>query len=242
MKFSLPKINPFVIVYWGIAIATAYHTAWGAATTMQGAQPEQTIWWWAQGLAFAMAIDFTMVAVASKIRSRNKIEWRIDASYLLTFAILAIASAYFQLLYAWAHATNIEPLAGVSQYWQSTLSGLIDARIVIAPLALPLIATLYTVAGLGKGGEVQSKGKSKRNVAQKPAIQVAKDQRQLSDGQTVLALPDAIRIEDNEGKVARYVCPGCDKELSVSGWCRHKRTCNAYLSLQEVASNANGHH
>lgn len=242
MKYSIPKINPFVLVYWGIALATAYHTAWGAATTMQGAQQEATIFWWLQGIAFALAIDFTMVAVASKIRGRNKIDWKIDAPYLVTFAVVAIASTYFQLLYAWAHTTSIAPnVGGVAQVWVERLQGLIDARVVIAPLALPLIAVLYTIAGLGKGGEVQSRIQKTRNVTQSPqskvAIHVDSGRPQLSAG----TLPEGERIEDDEGKLAGYACPGCGKELSISGWSRHKRSCDQYLELQSVAQ-VNGHH
>ena len=255
MRFSLPRFNGFTIVYWVIAIATAQHTAWGAATTMQGAQPsaiEMAAFWWLQGIAFAIAIDFTMVAVATKIRSRNKLDWKVDGPYIATFAMVAIASAYFQLLYAWGHATELQTMGGVAPEWQERLQGLIAARIVIAPVALPVIATLYTIAGLGKGGEVQSKGRavqsspaqslqSTRNPAQSVTIEVANDRPALPENAQSKALPEPQRIAADDGKLTGWICPGCGKELSISGWSRHKKTCGEYLSLQAV-THTNGRH
>lgn len=245
MRLSLPHINWFTVVYWMIAIATAQHTAWGAATTMQGSQSGVAWIWWLQGLAFAIAIDFTMVAVAMKIRGRNKVYWRNDITYIVTFAVAAILSAYFQLLYGWAHATELQTVGGIAPEWQDRLQGLIAARVVIAPVALPLIATLYTIAGLGKGGEAQPKVRNGQGAAQSPrnpvAIEVATNQPALPANSQSASLPEPQRIDDLEGKLAGWVCPGCGKELSISGWSRHRRTCNEYVSLQQI-THSNGRH
>lgn len=149
----------YKLVYWVIAAATAQHTAWGAATTMQGSGSENAPLWWFQGLAFAIAIDVSMVLVATKIRSGN----RANAfRYALTFASVALLSSYFQLLYAWAHISVLPAGEGVSTDWKTQLQALVDARLLIAPFALPAISIAYTIAGFGKGGEKAS-NRSGRN-------------------------------------------------------------------------------
>lgn len=157
----------FKMAYWVIAGATAQHTAWGAAITMQGLSDEGKWWWWAQGLAFAIGIDFLMVMVASKIRSGvppQRLFGKLPFNwYIVTFVMVALFSTYFQLLYAWKHISDLNPGNGVTPDWKANLEGLINARIIIAPLALPLVATLYTLGGLGKGGEKASRPASNGN-------------------------------------------------------------------------------
>jgi hypothetical protein len=243
----------FKFVYWVIAIATAQHTAWGAATTMQGALPDAStlqLGWWLQGAFFAIAVDYSMVMIATKIRSgtsaaRTMRLWKIAIPlnwYTIAFVVVAILSSYFQLLYAWAHATPLESAGGISAEWIARLQSLIDARIAIAPFALPSIAILYTFGGFGKGGEAQSKA---RNVAtptqsmQSPrtvdTISVEREVAELSAGSQLRQLPGPTQRRDGEVLLG-YVCPGCNKELSISGWSRHKRTCPKY-----VAMISNGH-
>jgi hypothetical protein len=82
-------------------------------------------------------------------RLRFSINW-----YVVAFVVVALLSFYFQMLYAWRHATPLNTSGGITDVWLARLQSLVDARVVVAPLALPLIATIYTVAGLGKGGEV----------------------------------------------------------------------------------------
>lgn len=246
-------LDPFKLVYWVIAIATAQHTAWGAATTMQGAQPLDPIalaGWWAQGLAFAAGIDFLMVMVATKIRSGAtvSIAWYRNW-YVLTFTVVAIVSFYFQLVYAWQHATPLVTSGGVAEEWLIRLQGIINARIVIAPAALPLVATFYTLGGLGKGGEVKKPQSQSRNGLQSsqsrsnPIANELRIEREplsqptapaLSAGQT-----KAMERRGSEGELLGYICPGCGKALSVSGWSRHRGTCKQLQSL--IVEYTNGH-
>lgn len=249
---SLFKMDKFKMVYWAIAIATAQHTAWGAATTMQGAQPiegMQLAGWWVQGLFFAIAIDYTMVMVATKVRSGTSASQYIDLKilripinwYTLTFVAVAILSSYFQLLYAWVHSSQLLSGGGVTIQWTERLQSLIDARIVIAPFALPIIATLYTIGGLGKGGEAQSKprnvaqpSQSSRNVDATDAIYIDTEQpQQHALSAPKLQLPAPKKLLDSSGKLRGYICPGCGVDLSVSGWSRHKKTCEHLNILVE---------
>lgn len=236
----------FKIVYWVIAAATAQHTAWGAATTMQGLQSEGAVWWWAQGLAFAIGIDFLMVMVATKVRSGAISQkyrlWRLAIPinwYIVTFAAVALLSSYFQLLYAWKHIDTLHTGAGVASEWVARLQGIINARVVIAPLALPLIATLYTIGGLGRGGEIAKN----RNVMQSPRNPVAShievELPELAQPVQPKLLPGATQMRNEAGELQGYICPACKKELSVSGWSRHKRSCPQYAAM--VAS-SNGHY
>lgn len=242
MRLPTVNVNLFRLVYWVIAIATAQHTAWGAATTMQGAEPTSAtaaILWWLQGLAFAVAIDFSMVTVATKIRtgvtekSQSARFW-----YIATFLLVAISSTYFQMVYAWHHANQLHVGTGVSSEWQLRLQGLIEARIVIAPLILPLIATFYTFGGFGKGGEVQKAQPRERNFAttMQPVRNPIAEPLQIGKPAGAPALVDrlrpAIERRNDNGELLGYVCPGCNKALSVSGWSRHKRTCIDYLALE----------
>lgn len=230
----------FKIVYWVIAIATAQHTAWGAATTMQGTQGEGALWWWLQGLAFAIAIDVSMVMVATKIRNRGNcnVIW-----YAITFGMVAIFSSYFQLLYSWSHISELQRGAGVAIEWFNRLDGLIAARLIVAPLALPAISILYTLAGLGKGGETMRR-KSQREVATSatnttPKIAVSVDQLPMPN---YLKLPAGLQwhnggyVERNGSTIVAYTCPGCGNQLSIAGWSRHKKSCKQYIAIT-----SNGH-
>lgn len=223
---KLIQMDKFRLVYWVIAIVTAQHTAWGAATTMQGSQGEGTLVWWLQGLGFAIGIDFLMVMVATKIRggTSHRHKW-----YLLTFATVASISFYFQLLYTWEHSDVLNTGSGIAQAWITRLQGLVDARVIIAPLALPLVATLYTIGGLGKGGEAQSK----RNVANKLhnlAVQPDRQSGAISIEKPqplqLAAKAQGIAIRNEKGLVVGWRCPGCNKDLSISGWSRHRHSCS----------------
>ncbi len=237
------RFNAFQLVYWVIAAATAQHTAWGAATTMQGMQPEVATMWWLQGIAFAIAIDASMILVATKIRTGTSASqylklWRVRIPinwYTVTFATVAIVSFYFQLLYAWAHAQPLPNVGGIAQEWIDRLQGVINARIVIAPLALPMIATLYTLGGFGKGGEAQSKQRNVATVAQPrrnpDATYIAVKVDELQQPAPQRQLPDGSKLRDSDGKLIGYVCPGCGNQLSISGWSRHKKSCQQYQLL-----------
>jgi len=239
----------FKVVYWVIAIATAQHTAWGAATTMQGTQGEGEIWWWLQGLAFAIAVDVSMVMVATKIRSGNN---RNARWYALTFAFVAILSSYFQLIYAWSHISLLQAGSGIAIEWMQRLQGLIDARLIIAPFALPVISIFYTIAGLGKGGEkLQPKGQRENQPSATSTTRIAVDVDRLSASDH-LELPNGLQwhnggyVERNGDAIVAYTCPGCGKQLSIAGWSRHKKSCKRYIAttgnghLETISINGNG--
>ena len=63
-----------------------------------------------------------------------------------------------------------------------------------------------------------------------PAIRVAREVASLHSGSAMKALPGATQLRDDGGELRGYICPGCNKELSISGWSRHKKTCNVYVA------------
>ena len=232
---ELFAIDKFKLAYWIIAIATGQHTAWGAARIMQGAQPPNDNWWWLQGIAFAIAIDYTMIMVAAKIRDGNKSN---PKRYIAAFILTAILSFNFQLLYAWAHAEPLQQGGGVAINWVQTLQNWIDSQIVIVPSALPLVAIVYTIAGLGRGGEAQRRPQRDATPVQ-PRIEVSVEKLQAP---LQPALPSGLQwhnggyVERNGDTIVAYICPGCNKQLSIAGWSRHKKSCKLY-----VAAISNGH-
>jgi hypothetical protein len=141
-------MNVFTLVYLCIAAATAHHTAWGAAFTMQGQPPADLLGqaaWWCSGALFAVAVDVSMLAISRAIRAgRERTRW-----LLLAFALVSAASMFTQLLYAAHHAAPLPLSEGVAPAWAAALQPLVDARVVVIPLLLPALALLYTFAGVG---------------------------------------------------------------------------------------------
>lgn len=244
---GLLHFDMFKAVYWVIALATAQHTAWGASTTMQGSGNEGAVEWWLQGVAFAIAVDFTMVMVATKIRtgsaSSHKLRlWKLRLSinwYAVTFIFVAAASFYFQLLYAWSHAQALATAGGVADEWTNRLQPLIDARIVIAPAALPFIATLYTLGGFGKGGEVATRNAT-QPLERSITTTIPGDKPVRVEKIATPLLTEGNKIRNGDGVIVGHICPGCGKELSRSGWSRHKKTCSELLEMVEVRNESKG--
>lgn len=146
--------DPVRAVYVGVALATGYHTAWGAAVIMQGqlpagALPQVQVGWWLQGLLFAIGVDFSMFVIAGRLRHRGK-TLSESAILIVAFIVTALASSYFQLVYAFNHAGAISPGAGVSPYWQGVIQPLMDAGVVFAAVLLPVIAVLYALADIAQ--------------------------------------------------------------------------------------------
>lgn len=167
------RISLFTLVYFIIAIATAHHTSWSAATVMNGAMPSDAntialIGWWLSGLAFAIAVDVSMFAVAARIREGER-----NVGFVVAFAFVALMSTYTQLLYAWAHVQPLHALGnGVSAEWIANLQWLIDLRIVLLPLALPVISVLYTIAGIGGHAQAHEGNAPSVSVAPQPIIPI----------------------------------------------------------------------
>ena len=148
------NVSMFELIYIGVAVTTFIHTAWATATVFEGPIPDGSLFpldaasgelwlWWITGALMAITIDVGMFVIARRFRSAgNAMRWTLGG----TFVVLAASSFLMQLLYTVSHTQEIEMTTGVVDYWQTALTPLIEARVVIFPLMLPVFATLYTIA------------------------------------------------------------------------------------------------
>lgn len=51
----------------------------------------------------------------------------------------------------------------------------------------------------------------------------------------------AVQIRNEGGILVGYTCPGCGKQLSISGWSRHKKSCREYQQIELTEFSTNGH-
>lgn len=138
-------IHPFEILYLAIAIATFQHTAWTASYLFEGPQAEGRTTWIVQGALIAIAVDVGMLMTSRFLvgaRGRQKVV------LVSAFVIAAITSFFFQLVYMAIHTPTVTVSAGVNASWSAFLNNVIEARVLIIPLALPVLATVYTMARL----------------------------------------------------------------------------------------------
>lgn len=147
MKF---KTLLFEAMYLSIAVTTFAHTAWAASTIFEGASPGTPFSffdsWHRTGALMAISIDVGMLIVALFLTStRNRAQTVVLS---ISFALLALSSFYFQVIYAMAHAEPVVAGSGVTPYWLEVLRPFVDARVVLVPALLPGFATIYTLASI----------------------------------------------------------------------------------------------
>lgn len=137
------RINPFEWLYIAISIATFTHTSWGASMSFEGNFPTdegERFQWYLAGILIAIAIDVGMFLSARYVAKTRSIMMGV------AFLVAAVSSFYMQVLYIYHHSPIISSGAGVSTYWVDTLKGLIEARVIILPLLLPVLAVVYTIS------------------------------------------------------------------------------------------------
>lgn len=147
------KINWFEVVYLAIALATFQHTMWAAATVFEGPMPEiphSPEWnrWHFNGSLLAIAIDIGMLITARELRKSYGKPWNWKITMGIAFLSLAVASLYTQILFSVFHTQEFDIGTGVSDYWEEYLSPIIQARVFLVPLMLPLFATIFTFASM----------------------------------------------------------------------------------------------
>lgn len=154
-KFHLTNEQIYGLIYYAIAVATAKHSAWAYSSTMEGLQPAldwakfngsfADFWsllglgvWFMWGLLAAIAVDVGMFTVAKNIRESQN---RNLLGMYLTYAMVALISAYFQVMYSLQHASAFTPVEGVP-LWVNTAY---VWRFLIVPVSLPLMSVGYTL-------------------------------------------------------------------------------------------------
>ncbi len=155
MKGKINSEFVYSLIYYAIAVATAKHSAWAYSTTMEGLEPKidwatvgfniagawsigGLVIWFMWGLLAAMAVDVGMFLVAKQIREAKN---RNLLGLYLTYAMVALISAYFQVMYALQHAAQFTPVEGVP-IWVNTAY---LWRFLIVPVSLPLMSVGYTL-------------------------------------------------------------------------------------------------
>ncbi len=137
--------NIFMLVYVAVAIATFRHSAFAFAS-IEGVKPDALvplIFWWLIGALGAAAVDIGMAAIVISLLSGHQAKWLVWALF-----VLAGFSAYTQLVFS-AHKAVDYPLGQVAQ-WLAWLEYVLDARVVLLPLVLPLFALIYAMAAKGQ--------------------------------------------------------------------------------------------
>ena len=141
--FARDFFSPFEIIYLAIAVTTFDHTAWGSAFLFEGAVVDSWVWWF-KGDLMAFAIDVGMVFISKFLQ--NASNWKEVLSLSVSFVVASIISFYFQMVYIYSHTPTVPRGDGVTNYWQTVLTPILDARVVWLPFALPLLATIITIS------------------------------------------------------------------------------------------------
>lgn len=148
--------TPFEVLYLFIALATLDHTIWASAFLFEGAEPPiDDGLWRAKGLIIAIAVDFGMLG-ASKLLQKSS-SWGHGLALTISFLFAALISFYFQMIYILFHTPVFVMSTGVNAYWQNVLQPFVDARVLVLPLALPLLATAYTVSRIYEHRRTETK-------------------------------------------------------------------------------------
>lgn len=124
-------VTIFRLLYWAVVVATFRHSAAGFATLEHG-----NLWF---GALSALAVDVGMMLAAEHLQRR------VTPALVAGLAVAAAASVYSQFLYAVVNADAIAVSAGAS--WLGAFgTDIINARVVILPVLLPLLAVIYSFA------------------------------------------------------------------------------------------------
>lgn len=135
------SVTPFRILYYGVATYTLRHSALGFATI----EPDASMAW---AYLAAAVVDVGMLLAAEALRDKVT-AWMVAG--LLTSCLL---SAFSQLLFA---ATNAGPLliAPGAEWMRPFATWLIQLRVVVLPLAMPLLVIVYAFASKMPQSEAQ---------------------------------------------------------------------------------------
>ncbi len=197
----LPKIDTFELLYIAISVATFSHTMWAAAFIFEGVVPLDTIGilvWYAKGALIAIAVDIGMFTTSrSLVTARG-----ISIVFLVVAFMIASAGSFFtQLVFLLAHTPEYIISPAVSNEWATTLQPLTDARVVLFPLLLPVLAATYTLARIFKHKDevvhAQQMEEIKPIVIQSTThlVEMMKEQPELLESTERLSLPEGEGID-----------------------------------------------
>jgi hypothetical protein len=132
-SWARQHITLFRLLYWTVAIATFRHSAIGFSTLEAGS--------FALGALAAVAIDVGMMLAAERLRDTQGARIPLVAG----LALAALASIYSQLLYTVTNAAAVTVAPGAT-WMHGWAEGIINARVVVIPFILPILAVVYSFA------------------------------------------------------------------------------------------------
>lgn len=144
--------QPFV---FSTSIAAAIHLTWTVATITGGIAPTPIagnletiiawVFWVIPGILLAVALDVGQIHTAYEIR-----EGRGTTAHYATFIILAIATYYFQWFHLVHHLPTLALAPGITEGYETTVTGIRNAVVWIYPALFPTAMILYTLSGKKK--------------------------------------------------------------------------------------------
>ena len=134
-----PLASLFFALYIIVAVATFRHSAIGFASLERG-----SILW---GIVAALAIDVGMIVSASHLRQG------FSFFPALGLFVAASTSVYTQILYSVMYAEQVEAASG-ALWMGNSATWIIEKRVIILPVLLPLLAVVYAFAAK-RGGPPQ---------------------------------------------------------------------------------------
>lgn len=173
-KFLSSIFDPFELLYLAIAAATFAHTQWAAAFLFEGPQPTgeaDLAQWYFSGTLIAIAVDVGML-LTSRFLQDSKHRGQIII-LTIAFAVAAIVSFFTQFVYIGYHTPLYVLSDGVSEYWRPVMEKIIDARVLLFPLALPTLAAIYTLARIYRHKEQVVNNDHLRTVEEVAQVQQA---------------------------------------------------------------------
>lgn len=137
-QISVSKV--FLGVYTAISIATLYHSSFGFGT-LDGIPNNlhgfDLFRWWFLGFLCATSVDVGMGAIVWSMMRGYK------SKYLgISLIILAIFSAYSQLIYSSYFAEDMKALTK-NEDLRPFMQAVLDIRIIVLPLCLPFFSLFY---------------------------------------------------------------------------------------------------
>lgn len=195
------KIDMFEALYIAISIATFSHTMWASAFVFEGLQPTDNIGmlvWNLKGALIAIAVDVGMFTTSrSLVTARG-----MNIFFLVVAFLIASTGSFFtQLVFLLAHTPQYVISEGVSSQWQQTLQPMIDARVILFPLLLPVLAATYTLARIWKHKDDVIQAKEFVEAAPiviqstQHLVEVVKEKPELLETTERLALPQGEGVD-----------------------------------------------
>jgi hypothetical protein len=144
MKFFRHMSENMFITFTGIAALV--HSTWSLGTFFSGQAPDSGDWlaytgWIVPAFFVAFAMDVGQISTSAAIR-HDGLNWQRG----ITFFAFAVTTYYLQFLYLAHHTPLVDIASGVSPEHRPAVEIMVNARIWILPLFLPLSTMLYTIS------------------------------------------------------------------------------------------------